>query len=177
MATRASSSKVIVCTDGLSNVGLGALSPESTPLEHTYSRVCTTCPCHMHASKACGRDTTSKSEISQLKMACASLSSAFWFGTFLLYHRDDSICSKGEECNLDQLGALADRTGGSVFRADPTQVQLVDELCFADFNLKSAQLNRSVSLVAQRPILASRVRCNLVLHSRCEILNSKSHHS
>lgn len=39
MAGRSSSgSRVIICTDGLSNVGVGALSPESSELEREYSR-------------------------------------------------------------------------------------------------------------------------------------------
>lgn len=38
MAAKSTFSKVIVCTDGLSNIGVGALSPESLPLEREFAR-------------------------------------------------------------------------------------------------------------------------------------------
>lgn len=39
MASQGTGAKVIVCTDGLSNVGLGALSSDSPEFERRYAEV------------------------------------------------------------------------------------------------------------------------------------------
>jgi hypothetical protein len=55
---------------------------------------------------------------------------------------------QGEECNLDQLGRIADVTGGLSSRVDP------------------ANLLRSVALMTDKSLIATRVKVNFIAYPR-----------
>eukprot|EP00051_Salpingoeca_urceolata_P018746 m.266087 g.266087 ORF g.266087 m.266087 type:complete len:506 (-) comp19270_c0_seq11:605-2122(-) len=115
LAASHSGSQVIVCTDGLSNIGLGALHTSATEIERSYSQAFFH-KVGVHAVEAGVR-------VSVISLA-------------------------GEECNLQQIGSLADFTGGTVTRVRPEE------------------LATSVSAVAQRPVVATRAKARLFLHCR-----------
>lgn len=114
MCNNAPRSQVMLCTDGLSNVGLGGLAPDATPLEMEYADGFFTRVAETAASQ----------------------------GTTI-----SVISIRGDECNLNSLGVLADMTGGSVARVD------------------ALQLSQSIAAIeAPRP-QASNVRVRILMHT------------
>lgn len=114
IASQHPGSNIILCTDGLSNVGVGALSPESTDLERSF------------ASGMFKR----ASEYAVDKGVSVSV-----------------VSIKGEECNLADLGALAEASGGRVHRVEPTE------------------LNEAVSELTANSSIATNVEARLFLHT------------
>eukprot|EP00041_Stephanoeca_diplocostata_P029548 m.875778 g.875778 ORF g.875778 m.875778 type:complete len:745 (-) comp23578_c0_seq40:130-2364(-) len=88
-AGTAPGSHVLVCTDGLSNVGVGALSPDPSDFEREY----------------CTAFYTRATAYAVSKNVCVSV-----------------ISIEGEDCNLAELGHLAEATGGSVHRVTPSSL-------------------------------------------------------
>lgn len=113
-AGRTAGSQVIICTDGLSNVGVGALSKYPTDLEREFS------------SAFYKRAT----EYAVGKGVAVSV-----------------ISIEGEDCNLVELGSLAQATGGSVQRVRPDQ------------------LDTAASTVTSDMVVASQVEMRMVLHT------------
>lgn len=89
MAATQPGSQVVICTDGLSNVGIGCMPPNPSKFEHDFN-------------------------VGFFKRAAEHAAS---MGTIV-----SVISIKGEECNLNLLGILADTTGGSVSRVNVNQL-------------------------------------------------------
>eukprot|EP00041_Stephanoeca_diplocostata_P029544 m.875466 g.875466 ORF g.875466 m.875466 type:complete len:664 (-) comp23578_c0_seq14:948-2939(-) len=113
-AGTAPGSHVLVCTDGLSNVGVGALSPDPSDFEREY----------------CTAFYTRATAYAVSKNVCVSV-----------------ISIEGEDCNLAELGRLAEATGGTVHRVRPDE------------------LNVSAAEILAHPIHATNVDVRLVPHT------------
>jgi len=116
MAQGKPGSKIVLCTDGLANVGLGALdelpegpSEERTAIEGFYQ----------------GLGETAMSQ------GCVI----------------DVVSIQGDDCDLENLGALCEVTGGSVTRVDPLGLQ------------------ENFAGILQNPVLATNVNIKVLLHA------------
>lgn len=124
MAAENPCSRIILCTDGLSNIGVGGLATElaeqSSALSSFVADSATTLAFYARAGERMRSDGTSVSIVS----------------------------FEGEHCNLQALGAVADLSGGAVYRAQPTELQLY------------------MNEILQEPLLASNVSLRFYPHSR-----------
>lgn len=125
MAAKQKGSRVVVCTDGLANVGLGALD-KLTP--------------------------------------DARASAVKWYEQVGDFAKQNGVMVSvisliGEECSLEDLGRVVDRSGGDIKRVNP-----VDLLS----NFKS---------VLEKPTIATNVNATLILHQglafRNEVANEQ----
>mmetsp|Transcript_57313 Transcript_57313/g.78154 ORF Transcript_57313/g.78154 Transcript_57313/m.78154 type:complete len:794 (-) Transcript_57313:139-2520(-) len=119
MAAGQTGAKIVLCTDGLANVGIGAIDeiPDGpnearTAIEEFYTSL--------------GHRAVEQGVII------------------------DVISIQGDECDLENLGSLTDRTGGQVTRVDPFGLQN---------NFAGILLN---------PVLATNVKVTLLLHQGLE---------
>jgi len=113
MASQNPGSEIVVCTDGLSNVGLGQLDDINTEekkraSERFYEQI----------------------------------------GDFAVLHgvTISIIGIKGQDCRMEQLGALSDKTNGGVNIVDPLRI------------------TQEFSSILSQPIIATNVGVKLILH-------------
>lgn len=112
MAAKEPGTRVVVCTDGLANVGLGSLDIKD--------------PTQLATSRQWYEGVANFAKASGVTVSVISL--------------------KGDECSLEDLGTVAEITGGSV--------ELVDPL----------DLTRNFSSFLAKPVVASNVSCTFLLH-------------
>jgi hypothetical protein len=102
MAARTPGSRVVVCTDGVANVGLGSLEPPEAPR---------------------GADAEAKAAAAA---AAAASSAAFYTRVAELAVSAgvvvDVVGFEGAGCNLEALGQLAQAAGGDVTRVNPATI-------------------------------------------------------
>lgn len=113
LASKSQGSKIVICTDGLTNTGLGSLDDLHTDSE---------------------------------KEAVAT-----FYENIGLYSKAQGIVIsvmsiKGQDCNLENLGRLADLTAGQVDRVDPLEI------------------NKNFQSILSLPVLATNVHAVLMLH-------------
>lgn len=119
MAKGKRGSTVIVCTDGLANIGLGAL------------------------------DVVNEEKRAQVEA---------WYeemGRFAQTHgiTVNIISIEGAECRLEDLGKVAEQTGGEVTRVDPVQ------------------LTQNFATILANPIIATQVKAKIFLHKGLKFRN------
>lgn len=119
MASKQKGSRVVVCTDGLANVGLGSMDKlsdnERTQVEQWYDKV---------------------GEYAQERGVMVSV-----------------ISIKGDECALEDLGRVAEKTGGDVLRVDPVE------------------LTKNFKSILEKPVIATTVSATFILHQGLSFRN------
>jgi len=116
MASKVNGSRVVVCTDGLANVGIGALDKQSCP------------------------DDNTKLAAENWYQGVGDMAKLAGVGVSI-------ISIKGEECDLEALGKVAEMTGGDVLRVDPLE------------------LHKNFSSMLAKPVIATQVSATFLIHS------------
>eukprot|EP00049_Salpingoeca_infusionum_P015281 m.294764 g.294764 ORF g.294764 m.294764 type:complete len:689 (-) comp15850_c0_seq12:2623-4689(-) len=90
MCSNFQESQIILCTDGVANIGLGAMSPNATQEDHKHA---------------------------------ATLYRSLGIRASMQATRVHVVTIKGEECQLQHIGRVAERSGGEIVRAAPEELQ------------------------------------------------------
>eukprot|EP01120_Amphizonella_sp_Union-15-10_P010325 TRINITY_DN4115_c0_g1_i1.p1 TRINITY_DN4115_c0_g1~~TRINITY_DN4115_c0_g1_i1.p1 ORF type:complete len:689 (+),score=169.17 TRINITY_DN4115_c0_g1_i1:2-2068(+) len=123
MASKYPGSKIMVCTDGQANSGIGSVESRKSPQQ--------------------------KEEGMSIYRRMAQ--TAKQNGTIV-----NVISIRGDDCSLEYLGVLADQTNGVVDIVDPLD------------------LNKQVTAVMSKPILATGLTCTMIAHNKVAFADTET---
>eukprot|EP00005_Dracoamoeba_jomungandri_P012139 CAMPEP_0174266078 /NCGR_PEP_ID=MMETSP0439-20130205/28853_1 /TAXON_ID=0 /ORGANISM="Stereomyxa ramosa, Strain Chinc5" /LENGTH=814 /DNA_ID=CAMNT_0015352839 /DNA_START=40 /DNA_END=2481 /DNA_ORIENTATION=+ len=136
IAAQKPGSKVVLCTDGLANIGLGSLEEELEVLDATVLSAVADETENIEDNESPSEDL---------------FSARLFFQKVADYAKENGvvisvISIKGTTCSMENLGVLAEQTSG--------QVQMVDPL----------QLTKNFHSILATPVVAVNVKAKMILH-------------